>query len=181
MTANTHTDTAPITTWLPSDPTDSDTDVLAVLPVGYPELRALYARLWDAGIDPVTLELCRLRAAAVIGSDADLSVRDPRAVAAGLDEQAVEALRDWPTSPRFTEAQRAALRFAEQYVIDPHGFSDGDQEILLRHFDGPQLATLTIAVALFDCLARVRSVLTAGPTTTTTLSTRDAEIGVALT
>ena len=134
-------------------------EVLAGLPVGAAELAALYAELWDAGIDAVTLELCRLRMATLIGSAADLAVREPRAVAAGLTEELVAALPDWPTSSRFTDAHRAALRFAEQYVIDAHGFTDDDMVAMHDHFTAPQLASLTTACATFDALARARTVL----------------------
>ena len=50
-------------------------EVLPGLPTGGAQLAALYAELWDAGVDPVTLELCRLRIATLIGSTADLAVR----------------------------------------------------------------------------------------------------------
>jgi alkylhydroperoxidase family enzyme len=134
-------------------------EVLPGLPTGAAQLAALYAELWDAGVDPVTLELCRLRMATLIGSAADLAVREPRAVAAGLTEELVAALPDWPTSPRFSDAQRAALGFAEQYVIDAHGFTDADMIAMHDHYTAPQLASLTTACATFDALARVRTIL----------------------
>jgi len=133
--------------------------VLAGLATGVPELAALYAELWDAGVDAVTLELCRLRMASLIGSSADLAAREPRAVAAGLTEDVVDALPSWPSSERFTDAQRAALGFAEQYVIDAHGFTDDDMARMHEHFTDPQLAALTTACATFDALARARTVL----------------------
>ena len=133
--------------------------VLDGLTTGVPELAALYAELWDGGVDPVTLELCRLRMATLIGSTADMATREPRAAAAGLTEEQVEDLPAWPTSNRFTDAQRAALGFAEQYVIDAHGFTDEDMAGLHDHFTDPQLATLTTACATFDALARTRTVL----------------------
>jgi alkylhydroperoxidase family enzyme len=133
--------------------------VLAGLATGVPELAALYAELWDAGVDAVTLELCRLRMASLIGSTADLAAREPRAVAAGLTEDVVDALPSWPSSERFTDAQRAALGFAEQYVIDAHGFTDDDMTRMHDNFTDPQLAALTTACATFDALARARTVL----------------------
>ena len=133
--------------------------MLAGLATGVPELAALYAELWDAGVDAVTLELCRLRMASLIGSAADLAAREPRAVAAGLTEDVVDALPSWPSSERFTDAQRAALGFAEQYVIDAHGFTDDDMARMHEHFTDPQLAALTTACATFDALARARTVL----------------------
>lgn len=122
---------------------------VAELPVGLDELRALYEGLWDAGVDHDTLELCRLRQATLIGAPA------VPAVGPAL----VDALPAWPSSPLFTDAQRAAVGFAEQYVIDPEGFVDADGERLQQHFTPEQLATLTIAVATFDALARARAVL----------------------
>ena len=135
------------------------TDLAALLPTGGDELRALYAALWDVGVDPVTLELCRLRMATLIGSTADLSMRQPEAVAAGLTEELVAALPAWPTAEEFTPAQRCALGFAEQFVIDAHGFTDDDMRGMHDHFTEPQLAALTTAVATFDALARVRAAL----------------------
>ena len=134
---------------------------LGELTTGVAQLQALYDGLWDAGVDPVTLELCRLRMATLIGSADDMAMREPRAVAAGLAEETVEDLPAWPTSERFTDAQRCAIGFAEQYVIDAHGFTDDDMVLMHEHFTDPQLATLTTACATFDALARVRTVLAA--------------------
>jgi len=91
--------------------------------------------LWDAGVDPTLLERCRARAEAIIGGR---TTDDPDAS---------------------SEADRAAVAFAEQYVIDPHGVTDAQAEELHRLFTPPQLAALTTALATFDALARVRTVL----------------------
>jgi alkylhydroperoxidase family enzyme len=153
--------TAAITTWLPVP--DGAPDLLALLPSGYEELHALCRSVWEADVDAVTLELCRLRIATLLRSPVDAATRDPRAVAAGLDEDTVDDLPAWPTSSRFTDAQRCALALAEQFVIDPHGFTDDDAAAAHEHFTEPQLATLTIAIAVFDALTRVRRVLTSDP------------------
>jgi alkylhydroperoxidase family enzyme len=168
--------TAPLTTWLPVP--EGTADVFALLPAGYDELRALYASLWDAGVDAVTLELCRLRIATLVRSTVDLAARDPHAVDAGLDETLVAALPEWPTSTRFTDRRRAAIALAEQFVIDPHGFTDADASAAHEHFDAAELTTLTIAIAVFDALARVRALL-AVSAERTTLPVHDAAIGVA--
>jgi alkylhydroperoxidase family enzyme len=171
---------ADVTTWLPSSPdeTPGSADLLALLPAGYDELRALYAGLWESGIDPVTLELCRLRMSTIIRSEPGR--RDPRAVAAGLDDRLVSALPSWPTSELFSPAQRAALGFAEQYVLDPRGFTDADAAAMHEHFTPEQLATLTTAVATFDALTRVRALLTVDADHTD-LPVRHATFGADLT
>ncbi len=126
-----------------------------LLPDAHRQLDVLYDGLWDAGVDPATLELCRLRIATLVGSAADLAARDPRA---GLDEALVAGLPAWPTSAMFTEAQRAALGFAEQFTLDAHGVTDAQAAELHRFYTPPQLATLTTAIAVFDALARVRAI-----------------------
>ena len=72
---------------------------------------------WDA-VDPVLLELCRLRVAMLLGCEAELQVRTPAAAAAGLDEATIAELSRWPTSDRFGSRERACLAFCEQFVID---------------------------------------------------------------
>jgi alkylhydroperoxidase family enzyme len=110
-------------------------DVFALLPAGAAELDRLYAQLWDRGVDRETLEMCRARITTMVtGTIA-------------------------PAPPPETDAQRAALGFAEQFVLDPHGCTDEQMHELQTHFTGPQLATLTTAIAVFDALARVRAVL----------------------
>ena len=51
-------------------------------------------------------------------------------------------------------SQRAAVGYAEQYALDPHGLRDDDFVALHEHYDDAQLATLTLAVAMFDARAK---------------------------
>jgi alkylhydroperoxidase family enzyme len=119
-------------TWLPGAPAD----VFALLPAGASELEQLYAQLWDRGVDHATLELCRARITTMVTGTP---------IEPGLQPE--------------TDAQRAAVGFAEQFVLDPHGCTDEQMRALQTYFTGPQLATLTTAIAVFDALARVRAVL----------------------
>lgn len=120
------------------------------LPVGCDELRELYAALWERDVDAVTLDLCRVRLATLL--------RVP--VEAGPARDLVDDLAAWPTSARITDAQRAALAFTEQFVLDVNGFTDADADEVEAHFTLPQIATLTIAVATFDAITRVRAMVT---------------------
>jgi alkylhydroperoxidase family enzyme len=82
---------------------------------------------------------------------------------AGVTEADVAALPAWPSSPRFSAAERAAIAFADQYVMDPHELTDEHFATLHEHLDEPALATLTLAVAMFDALARFRLALGVEP------------------
>ena len=68
----------------------------------------LHAAVWDA-VDPVLLELCRLRIARLLGCAAEEDARTP----AAHDGRVVEV-----------EAERACLAVCEQLVIDVAGMSD---------------------------------------------------------
>lgn len=110
-----------------------------------PSLGALESGLWAAN-DPVLLDLCRLRLGQLVGRDLP-----PRHAPADK----VAALRQWPTDPAFTEAERALLDFCEHYAIDARSVTDAQAARLHEHFDEPTLAGLTIGIAVYDALVRV--------------------------
>jgi len=105
-------------------------------PVAYERFRDLYDRLWDGGVDAGVLDLCRARVSALV--------------------RAERSLVDWSA---LTAAQRAALAFAEQYVLDPHGLRNADFEALHANFEPAQIATLVLAVAMFDARTRFECAL----------------------
>jgi alkylhydroperoxidase family enzyme len=129
-----------------------------------PELHALYreftALLWSRGlVDPALLELCRLRVAQVLGCESAFGERHPAAVAAGLDEEKVRALARWRDEPVFEPLERAALVFAEKFVLGPHDVTDGDVAALAAHLTPPQVVAFTEALAVFDGFTRFRTIL----------------------
>jgi alkylhydroperoxidase family enzyme len=130
----------------------------------YARFRELYGGLWDpAVIDPRILELSRLRIATILGCDGERAVRFSDALDAGVTEDDVAALPAWPSSARFSPAERAAIAYAEQYVFDPHELTDDHFAALHEHLDEPAIATLSLAVAMFDALARFRLALGVEP------------------
>jgi alkylhydroperoxidase family enzyme len=149
-------------TWLPETAagrTNLDR-VLGVLPDVRGRHQAVMAALWDPDVlGPVVLELCRLRIGTLLGSAGEAALRYADARAAGLDEVKIAALPSYPSSPLFTETERRCLAFAEQYVLDPHGIGDGDFDGLRAVLSPAQLATLVLAVAMFEATTRMRLAL----------------------
>jgi alkylhydroperoxidase family enzyme len=128
--------------------------------------RALVAELWaDGTVDPVILELCRLRVAQLHGDEGELRLRYEPAVAAGLDEAKVAALHDWPTSPLFSPAERTCIALAEKMTIDVHGVDDDEAAAVTAALPPDQTVALTLAIGLFDGLARFRAILDLDPST----------------
>jgi alkylhydroperoxidase family enzyme len=110
-------------------------------------------------VDPIVLDLCRLRVAQLLGCASQLDERTRAAVDVGLTEEQVARLPEWPTSACFTAAQRAALGYAEQFVLDPHGVDDAMRAELHEHFSGGEAVALTEALALLDGFTRIQVLL----------------------
>ena len=120
--------------------------------------------IWEGAMSAATLEMCRVRMAMLLGSQEDAAFRSPQAVGGGAPETAeletkLLALSEWPTSPLFTEADRAALDFCEKYVIDPYAITDEDCVEINRWFSEPELTNLTFALAVFESFIRSRVAL----------------------
>jgi alkylhydroperoxidase family enzyme len=154
-------------TWLPETAPGATTPLdrcFGLRPVAYERFRELYGGLWDpAVVDPRVLELCRLRIATVLGCPGERAIRYDDATAAGVTETDVAALPRWPGAPEFNGVERAAIAFAEQYVMDPHELTDDHFAALHEHLDEPAIATLSLAVAMFDALTRFRVALGVEP------------------
>ena len=124
---------APYTTWLP---VDAGAGVWDLVPAPHQQLLDLHASLVRSGLDPSLLDACWTRIDVLVGGAPDVT-----------------------TDPSMSDAERAAVGFAEQFVLDPRGVSDAQAEELHRLFADSQLAALTTAVATFDAVARVTAVL----------------------
>ena len=149
-------------TWLP-EVADGDTPLDRVFGLCgdlYEPFRAFYAVFWtERLLDPVLLELCRLRVAQLLRCESEQRLRYAPARDAGLTEEQVARLPRWPGEPSFTDAQRAALTFAEQFVLDPHRIDDECRDAVIDHVGGPGLVALCEALALFDGFCRFRTIL----------------------
>ena len=121
-------------TWLRTDVEN----VFDLRPDAHERFNELYASLWNEDVEAATLDACRDRIVALLAYEQN------------------------PTSVRdLSPAARAAVAYAEQYALDPHGLRDADFIALHEHYSDAQLATLTLAVAMFDARARFSTALEA--------------------
>lgn len=130
-----------------------------------PGLHARYTEFADLFwsrrlVDPLLLELCRLRVAQVLGCESAFTERHPAAT--GLDEEKVGALASWRDEPAFTPVERAALVFTEKFVLAPHDVTDVDVAALSDHLTTPEVVALAEALAVFDGFTRFRTMLGVG-------------------
>ncbi len=140
-----------------ADPGHGFDEILADVP-GAAELQMLLDEIWRGALDPVTVELCRLRIAQLLASPNDVMRRSPEA---DIDEELVAALARWSTDPAFDARRRAALRFTEAYVVDARSITDDDRRVVLDALSEPEAVALTTALATFEALTRTRLALEA--------------------
>jgi alkylhydroperoxidase family enzyme len=152
-------------TWLPSISSDrcSFDDVFALRGDLHEAYRQFYALFWDQRlVDPVLLEVVRLRIAALNGCNAETRLRYRPALDAGLDEErACEAIAGAapPATSRLDLLERACLVLAEKFVLDVHAISDDDVAAVRDAIGEAPLVALIEAMALFDGFTRFRLIL----------------------
>ena len=132
-------------------------DVLAAHPQVAASLLAAHAAAWDA-VDPVVLELCRLRIAQLLDNPAELAVRTPAATAAGLDEATIADLTMWPSSSRFGSRERACLALCEQSLIDVGNVTSEQTEAVADELGVQGLADFVSGLLVVEQRQRLRLV-----------------------
>ena len=124
-----------------------------------PELFDAWSRFasmfWtEALVDPVLLELCRLRIAQLNGAAWPAARRMSEARDAGLTEERIGALDGWWKSDRFDAREKACLRFAEQFALDADGIADAEAAAVRAELGDPGMVAFVEALAIFDGFSR---------------------------
>ena len=143
-------------------------ELMALRPNLAADVAAFSEQLWQApGIDPVTLELCRLRVAQLHGARAALAERRPEAAAAGLTGERIARLADYGSDSAFSARERACLELAELFVMDPSAIDDATFAAVRDALGEPGTVTLLEALAVFDGFSRAQVMLDVPPATET--------------
>jgi hypothetical protein len=133
--------------------------VIAVTLEEHPDVAASLAEAhvaaWEV-VDPVLLELCRLRLAQLFGDTAEFAARTPAAVAAGLGESTILELSAWPRSPRFGARERACLGFCEQFFVDVANVTTAETDAISAELGVQGLADFVSALLVIEQRLRLR-------------------------
>jgi len=152
--------------WLPEHGPGSDdfARTFALRPDLFEAWKEFASIFWEKRlVDPVLLELCRLRVAQLHGAAYPLSTRMCEATEAGLDETKIARLARWWREPGFTELERACLRFAEQFVLDAKAMSDEAARPVVAALGDAGTVAFVEALAIFDGFGRFCRMLDVQP------------------
>ncbi|MBK1789389.1 carboxymuconolactone decarboxylase family protein [Prauserella cavernicola] len=109
-----------------------------------------------------TQELVSLRASQINGCGACADMHTKEATAAGETATRLHLVATWREAIVFTEAERAALAFAEEgtRLADAHdGVSDETWARVREHYEDDQLAALIMLVGLINAANRMNVIV----------------------
>jgi alkylhydroperoxidase family enzyme len=106
-------------------------------------------------LSPRLMELVRLRIAFHNQCRSCMSIRYQSAIDDGLGEDAVCSLERPAEAPDLTDAERAALRFADLFATNHLAIDDAVYDDLRNHFTEDQLVALGMHCALCVGLGRL--------------------------
>jgi AhpD family alkylhydroperoxidase len=139
-------------------------DYASLAPEATKAMAGVNAALLRAGLDKRLMDLIFLRVSQINGCSycVDLHAHDLRT--AGETNERLDGLAGWRESPYFTDAEKAALEWAEALThVDVTHAPDSAYEPLTHHYDSKQIANITYAIALMNAWNRVAIGFQQGP------------------
>ncbi|ENY71992.1 alkylhydroperoxidase [Aeromonas diversa CDC 2478-85] len=127
-----------------------------LLPGVQEALVAAGAALKQAGLDPALGELVKLRASQLNGCSFCLQYHLNLARRVGVSQAKLDLLAAWHDATCFSDAERAALAWAEWLTRLPQPAQpDEVYRALARHFDASAIAALSVAIATINAWNRL--------------------------
>lgn len=132
------------------------TNMIATHPQMYETLHELHERTEAAGLDPILMELLKIRCSQInhCAFCIDMHTKDARAL--GETEQRIYALNAWRETPFFTERERAALALAESVTVLTDGFvPDEVYDAAAAVFEPAELSAVVWATVVINAFNRL--------------------------
>jgi AhpD family alkylhydroperoxidase len=125
-------------------------------PEAVKNLRALNEQLTRSGLDPVLIDLVRLRASQINGCVYCIDMHTREAREAGETDERLDALAGWRTSPLFDEREKAALNWAESLtLVAETNAPDADFAQVSAQLSPKEVSDLTFVIAIINAWTRI--------------------------
>lgn len=147
-------------------PDDMFARIVALAPEhAKPIMRALLMSHAEGNVDHRLKEIIRIQLARFAGDKYFAALRSRKARDMGLDEKRIEAgCGDYEDSASFTEAEKCALRYAEQMYLDATKVDAAFYAELKTHYTEPQIMELGAFIAFhYGMQMFMRSLAAASP------------------
>jgi AhpD family alkylhydroperoxidase len=120
-------------------------------PEGVRALSALNRYVEECGLEPLLLELVKMRASQINGCAYCLDMHSKDARALGESEHRLYTLSAWRETPFFSERERAALLWTEE--LTRLSETEVDDEVyaeVSQHFSDEEMVNLTLAIVVIN-------------------------------
>jgi AhpD family alkylhydroperoxidase len=126
-------------------------DYATVFPAGVQAMGGLQRAVDTAGIEPLLLELVKMRASQINGCAYCLDMHSKDARALGEFEQRLHLLAAWREAPCYDARERAALAWCEDLtLISQAGAPDAVYDDIERAFSANEIVALTLAIVAIN-------------------------------
>jgi AhpD family alkylhydroperoxidase len=126
-------------------------DYASVFPAGVQAMVGLQRAVAAASLEPLLLELVKMRASQINGCAHCLDVHSKDARALGESEQRLHLLAAWRDAPCYDAQERAALAWCEHLtLISEAGAPDAVYEKLEESFSAEEIVALTLAIVAIN-------------------------------
>lgn len=122
-----------------------------VAPEGYRAMATLNRYVENCGLEPLLLELVKMRASQLNGCAYCLDMHSKDARALGETEQRLYTLSAWRETPFYSERERAALLWTEELtLLSERDADDALYDSVRRHFSEEEMVNLTLAIIVIN-------------------------------
>ena len=126
-------------------------DYRRAFPPAYEAMRGLERTVRESALEPLLLELVKMRASQLNGCAYCLDMHSKDARARGETEQRLHVLAAWQEAPFYNERERAALAWCEALTLLPEtGAPDDAYEQVAACFDEDEIVALTLAIVAIN-------------------------------
>ncbi len=122
-----------------------------VAPHGYRAMAALQHYVDECGLEPLLLELVKMRASQINGCAYCIDMHSKDARALGESEQRLYELNAWRETPFYTDRERAALLWTEELtLVSQNHVPDTVYNEVRQYFSEEELVNLTLAIVAIN-------------------------------
>jgi len=130
-------------------------NIQQVEPAAYQALFGLEKYLATSHIDPILLELIKMRASQINGCAFCLNMHAMDARKIGETEQRLYLLNAWRETTLFTEKEEAVLALTEEVTLISNHVSDATYNKAASLFEAQELAQLIMAIVTINAWNRI--------------------------
>jgi AhpD family alkylhydroperoxidase len=135
---------------------DARLEYVKLAPEGYRALAQLQRYVDGTGLEPLLMELVKMRASQINGCAYCIDMHGKDAIALGEDPIRLLSLDAWEETPSFSDRERAALAWTEAVTLVHDGHvPDEVFEEARAHFSDVELVNLTLAIVAINSWNRL--------------------------